>query len=234
MRFPWQSRAARHESEALGLEAPSKSGYRKFTQRPAIREAVVSYNPVFRELRFRFMRGPDTIRRVDSTVSLLFRYSEQDFVRAMRAHYASRLRLRIDIAVTVLMAVIGVYLWRSPESPWYGMALLSLSGTFALMLVAAFGIIPYVVFRRETKFRDEYALTFSPDGIHFRTAHIDSQLQWGMYSRALVDSHSFVLHYGARSFTVIPKRVFQSFEQQTAFEQLLAQKVPKIIKVRGQ
>ena len=185
-------------------------------------------------LRFRFMRSPDTIRRVDSTVSLVFSYSEQDFVRAMRAHYASRLRLRIDIAVTVLMAVIGVYLWRSPESRWYGIALLGLSGTFALMLIAAFGIIPYVVFRRETKFRDEYALTFSPDGIHFRTAHIDSQLQWGLYSRALVDSHSFVLYYGARSFTVIPKRVFQSSEQQTAFEQLLAQKVPKIIKVRGQ
>lgn len=60
----------------------------------------------------------------------------------MRGHYASRLRLRIDIAVTVLMAVIGVYLWRSPESRWYGMALLGLSGTFALMLIAAFGIIP--------------------------------------------------------------------------------------------
>lgn len=167
---------------------------------------------------------------MDSTVSLLFRYSEQDFVRAMRAHYASRLRLRLDIAVTVLMAVIGVYLWRSPESRWYGMALVGISGTLALMLITAFGIIPYVVFRREAKFRDEYALTFSPDGIHFRTAHIDSQLQWGMYSRALVDSHSFVLYYGARSFTVIPKRVFQSSEQQRTFEQLLAQKVPKIIK----
>ena len=152
----------------------------------------------------------------------------------MRAHYASRLRLRIDIVVTVLMAVIGVYLWRSPESRWYGMALLGLSGTFALMLIAAFGIIPYVVFRRETKFRDEYALTFSPDGIHFRTAHIDSQLQWGMYSRALVDSHSFVLYHGAGAFTVIPKRVFQSSEQQKAFGRLLAQKVPKIIKMKGQ
>jgi hypothetical protein len=116
-------------------------------------------------LRFRFMRSPDTIRRVDSAFSLLFRYSEQDFVRAMRAHYASRLRLRIDIAVTVLMAVIGVYFWRSPDSRWYGMALLGLSGTFALMLITAFGIIPHLVFRRETKFRDEYALTFSPDGI---------------------------------------------------------------------
>jgi hypothetical protein len=82
------------------------------------------------------------------------------------------------------------------------------------LLLTAFSIIPYVVFRREAKFRDEYALAFSSDGIHFRTAYIDSQLEWGIYSRALVDSHSFVLYYGARSFTVIPKRVFQISEQQ--------------------
>jgi len=44
----------------------------------------------------------------------------------------------------------------------------------------------------------------------------------GMYSRALVDAHSFVLYYGSRSFTVIPKRVFPTAEQQQAFEKLLA------------
>jgi hypothetical protein len=44
--------------------------------------------------------------------------------KILSEHNAMRLRLRIDIAVTVSMAVIGVYLWRSPESRWYGMALL--------------------------------------------------------------------------------------------------------------
>ena len=35
------------------------------------------------------------------TVNLSFRYAEQDYVRAMRAHYVSRLRLPLDIAVIV-------------------------------------------------------------------------------------------------------------------------------------
>ena len=35
------------------------------------------------------------------TVQLSFRYVEQDYVRAMRVHYASRLRLPLDIAVIV-------------------------------------------------------------------------------------------------------------------------------------
>jgi hypothetical protein len=167
---------------------------------------------------------------MNSTVSLSFRYLESDYVRALRAHYASHLRLRLDIVVTVVLAAIGAYLWRSPTLHWLGVTSVVISVGFALMLVAAFTIIPPLVFRREPKFRDDYALTFSPDGIHFRTAHIDSQLQWSMYSRALVDAHSYVLYYGSRQFTVIPKRVFQSPEQQQAFEQLLTQHVSQIVR----
>jgi hypothetical protein len=51
-----------------------------------------------------------------------------------------------------------------------------------------------------------------------------------MYSQALVDAHSFVLYYGSRSFTVIPKRAFRSAEEQQAFEKLLTQHVSEIVR----
>jgi hypothetical protein len=158
---------------------------------------------------------------VNATVHLSFRYLERDYVRALRAHYASRLRLRLDVAVAIGVAGLGVYLWQSAATHWFGVACVSAAILFALMLVAAFTVIPPLAFRREPKYRDDYSLTFSPAGIHFRTAHIDSQLQWSVYSGALVDAHSYVLYYGSRQFTVIPKRVFESSEQQQAFEQLL-------------
>jgi hypothetical protein len=165
----------------------------------------------------------------NSTVSLSFRYSEIDYVRALRAHYASHMRLWLDIVVVVAVGIAGAYLWRSPGSRWLGIGFIGVAGIFALMLLAAFVVIPPLAFRREPKFRDEYSLTFSPEGIHFNTAHIDSQLQWSMYSRVLVDAHSYVLYYGTRSFTVIPKRVFQSADQKSAFDELLVQHVPKIV-----
>ena len=155
---------------------------------------------------------------------------EIDYVRALRSHYASRLRLRIDIVITIVLLGIGAYLWRSPTLHWLGLACISLAIAFALMLIAAFTIIPLLAFRREPKFRDDYSLTFSPEGIHFRTAHIDSHLQWSMYQRAVINGHSYVLYYGTFQFTVIPKRVFQSIEQQQAFEKLLAQHVSKIVR----
>jgi hypothetical protein len=65
-----------------------------------------------------------------------------------------------------------------------------------------------------------------------RAVHIDSQLQWSLYSRALVDAYSYilyVLYYGSRTFSVVPKRVFQSVEQPRAFKPLLAQHVSNIV-----
>jgi len=167
---------------------------------------------------------------MDSTVHLSFRYSEQDYVRAMRAHLKSRLRLKLDIVVIVLAGALGLYEWRSLDSPWWGMGLVFLSAVLVIVLIVAFGIVPRMVFRGEPKFRDEYSLTFSGSGIHFQTAHINSQLEWSMYNRALVDIHSFVLYHGSRSFTVIPKRVFETPEHLTTFERLVSEKIPEIIR----
>jgi YcxB-like protein len=162
------------------------------------------------------------------TVNLSFRYAEEDYVRALRAHYASRLRLPLDIAVTAGVVALGAYEWCS-GSHAFGATLLCVSGIFALILVAAFAVIPSVSFRSQPKFRDEYSLRFSPKGIHFQTAHIDSDLQWGMYTSALVDAYSFILYYGTQQFTVIPKRVFQDGSQRQMFERLLLQNVSKVV-----
>lgn len=167
---------------------------------------------------------------MSETVSLLFRYAESDYVRAMRAHYSWRLRVRFDIVAAIVAGLFGVYSWRSPDYHWLSVVCLVSSFVLLCMLFAAFFVIPPFAFRSEPKFRDDYSLTFSQDGIHFRTAHIDSQLQWNMYSRALIDEHSYVLYYGSRQFTVIPKRVFQNAEQQQSFEQLLTQHVSKIVR----
>jgi YcxB-like protein len=162
------------------------------------------------------------------TVNLAFRYTEADYTRALRAHYASHLRLRLDVVVSVILASIGVYLCYSKGLRWLGIACLVIAVGFALMLTAAFTIIPKIVFHREPKLRDDYSLTFSSEGIHFRTANVDSQLQWKIYTRALIDAHSYLLYYGSRQFTVIPKRVIQGVEQRQAFEQLLNQHLSQI------
>jgi hypothetical protein len=147
----------------------------------------------------------------------------------MRAHYASRMRLWLDIPSMVLLGIAGAYLWQSSNLHWLSIVSIGLSVILALILSLAFVVIPPLAFRREPKFQDEYSLTFSQECIHFKTRHIDSELQWNIYSKALIDTHSYVLYYGTRSFSVIPKRVFQNADQQRTFEQLIVHHVPKIV-----
>jgi YcxB-like protein len=167
---------------------------------------------------------------MSQTVNLSFRYAESDYVRALRAHYSSRLKVRLDIFACIVVGLLGVYSWRSPDYHWLSVICVAASAVLALVLFAAFVVIPPLAFRSEAKFRDDYSLTFTPDGIHFRTEHIDSQLEWSIYLRALIDERSHVLYYGSRQFTVIPKRVFQNVEQQQVFEQLLNHHVSKIVR----
>jgi hypothetical protein len=166
---------------------------------------------------------------MNEPINLSFRYSRSDIERAMRLHYVSRMHPRLDIVMAVALAVVGAYLWRSPDSHWLGVLAVGASAVFFLLLCAAFFILPPLAFRLEPKYLDDYSLVFSPEGIHFRTVHIDSQLQWSLYSRALIDDCSYILYYGSRTFTIIPKRVFQSSGQQRAFAELLAQHISKIV-----
>jgi hypothetical protein len=132
--------------------------------------------------------------------------------------------------MAVGLAALGAYFWRSPSSHWFGVLLVGASAVFSLILIAAFLVIPPLAFRRQPKFHAEYSLTFSSDGIHFQTARIDSHLKWSVYSRVQIDAHSYLLYWGSRTFTIVPKRVFQNTEQQGAFEELLAERVPKIVR----
>ena len=115
----------------------------------------------------------------------------------MRSDYTLRVRLRLEFVWAVGLAALGAYFWRSPNSHWFGVAFVLVSAVFSLILVAAFLVIPHLAFRHQPKFRDEYSLKFSPEGIHFKTGHIDSHLEWSIYSRALVDAHSYVLYWGS-------------------------------------
>jgi hypothetical protein len=157
-----------------------------------------------------------------ASVKLAFRYTENDYARGLRLHYANTLHPKRDGVISIVMAVVGAYFWLTTEPRWIGITLTAVSGLLILLLLAAFFVIPKLVFRREPKFRDDYSLTFSTEGVHFQTAHIDSNLKWEIYTHVLTDSKSYILYYGKASFTIIPKRAFESVSQQQSFEELLA------------
>jgi hypothetical protein len=53
-----------------------------------------------------------------------------------------------------------------------------------------------------------------------------------MYANALVTAHSYILYYGSSTLTVVPKRVFESTEQQETFDELVVANIPKVVRKR--
>jgi len=87
-------------------------------------------------------------------------------------------------------------------------------------------VVPRQAFRREPKFRDEYLLQFSDDGIHFKTAQIDALIQWSLYSKVIENERFYLMVYGQNMISVIPKRAFSNSHEEAAFAKLLRRQLP--------
>src|SRR6185295_20170644 len=80
-------------------------------------------------------------------------------------------------------------------------------------------------FRRGARFQEELELRFSEDGLLFRSKNMESKLEWSFYSRIWDTPNYYFLFYDKELFTLIPKRVFTSERQESAFQDLLRRKL---------
>ena len=71
-----------------------------------------------------------------------------------------------------------------------------------------------------------YHLTLSPEHLRFRTASIESTLEWDHYVGFWETPRAFVLSYGGGLPTVIPKAAFADDAEREAARELLRRVVP--------
>jgi hypothetical protein len=162
------------------------------------------------------------------SVTIKFRYSVEEYAKAVRLHHAARTNLSLDLVVWVLVLIFGCWMVWDNEYPWAGYVSLAVGVFWGAMTAFVFFAAPRLAFRSNPKFAEEYELTFTPEHIHFHTPSVDSRLKWSHYSRALVNADFFLLYYGEHFFTTLPKRVFADSEALQVFESLLARFVLNI------
>ncbi len=101
-----------------------------------------------------------------------------------------------------------------------------IAGAVLLVIVSyAWFILPRQIYASQPKLKQQYDLVFSDAGLLFRTAGIDSKLDWSIYQKWVVDDEFYILYYGKRSLTVIPRRVFPDDSADRAFHELLIRKI---------
>lgn len=158
-----------------------------------------------------------------------FKYTQEEYERAVWLHYKQRLNPKLDIAVALFSFLFGIFVLVHTQA-YVGYGLLLISAVLVGILVLARYIFPKMTFKSSSKYQDQYTIEFLDDEIKFETPSINSQLQWSLYTKALINDEHFLLYYGANVFSVIPRRVFGSEEELGRFEELLEKKLGNKVK----
>jgi hypothetical protein len=159
------------------------------------------------------------------SIQLSFKYTEEEYLAAARLFLWRSRETLIRLVVTFAFLSFGLILLLSLISfalPLWATISLSLLVGVALFH-GFFYDLPRRYFRGDPKFRDEYSLTFSDEGIGFKTRNIDASVAWSLYTGVIENKNFYLLIYGKdiASLTVIPKRVFRDSKQEVTFVEML-------------
>ena len=143
---------------------------------------------------------------MNDSVLVIFTYSRDEYIRAIRRHYLLTLQLRRDIVAGLLGICLGLYLILVAKAGWIGWLVIAIGIIFLAMLAYAIVLLPLLIYQSQPKLKDEYRLGLSERGIDFKTSQIDSKLHWSLYHSWRCDPEFYILYYGKRELTVIPRR----------------------------
>lgn len=162
-----------------------------------------------------------------TSVEISFMNELEDHVKAQHILYSKSVMAKVDQVVAALLVGFGVYCIVLVGLRWWTMIWFLLAVVEWFNLLSLSKLRTKIQFQRNPKFREEYHLTFSQEHVHFKTASIDSTLQWSHYQRFLESSNLFLLMYGKGLYTLIPKRCFHSGDEINTFRALLHEKLPQ-------
>jgi len=170
---------------------------------------------------------------MNDEIAIRFRPELRDQVHASVVHYrAGWLRICDRIAGTI-GAIAGVTLFVVNGWRWWLAILIPVAIAEWSDVLHGHALQAWVGFKRNPKFRTEYALKFRPEGIHFKTATIDSNLEWSHYDGVVEDSRLFLLRYGKSMYTVIPKTAFVNVGEMDRFRELARTKITVYSRQKG-
>ena len=162
---------------------------------------------------------------MSETINLTYKYTESEYVSAARFFYTRTLHTKLNLFISVIAifsGLVGVLL-AGDSLLW---SLLMFAGFLVLFFsYYAHFVTPRLHYQRNPKLREQYHLQFSEDGLVFRSKELESRLEWSFYSKVWETPQFYFLLYGKDMFTLIPKRVFSSREQEASFRSMLKRKI---------
>jgi hypothetical protein len=167
---------------------------------------------------------------MDTPIKTVFTFTRDEYLRALRRHYKSVLHPVRDVIVGLAMLVAGLLLYSAYGGLFYLLVPTILGAILLIIVVYALLILPVLIYRSDPRLKWEYSLTFFDDRIEFKTNEVDSTLGWPLYHSWRRDDEFYILYYGKRDLSVIPRRAFESDESDRQFTALVERKIGRAAK----
>ena len=155
------------------------------------------------------------------TVRLAFQYTQDEYVKAERQYLiASKTIRKFDMILLAAFALFSIgYLFLSSFST-IGVVLFLVMLIATALAIFLYFFVPALKFKRASKYREEYAMVFSKDAITWKTATVDSELKWTLYSELWENGDFYFLIQAPQMYTLIPKRAFAEQAERQTFEEM--------------
>jgi len=161
----------------------------------------------------------------NEAVSLIFDNVVGDHLAAERLYYKSTVFAKVDRVVAVILLLVGSFSTWAAGVHWWTLIFFPLAVLEWFNLLSVRPLVIRRWFKHNPKFSETYHLALDRSGIHFRTKSIDSRVTWDHYTKVLEDDRLWLLVYGTRMYSVIPKRALKGDDEVARFRSLVAQNI---------
>lgn len=138
--------------------------------------------------------------------SSYFTYSRPKVLQALRFHFFNRNEIKIMIIVVNIFAIASaVFYFTGKVGP---LAFLMSSTLWFSLMLAFWFVLPIVIYRRATTFKDRFRVSFEDQHMFLENDRGSRSWPWKDFSNFVESSYFFHLYFNSRSFFLIPKTAF--------------------------
>lgn len=157
-------------------------------------------------------------------INLRFKLTEGDLVTATRA-----VMMRSIVARLIILVCLGGLILVAVGAIFFGFDPMRVSSQILLMFTLGFllpllGPVILIRLRRDTKTSEEQAWRLTDSGVSIRTQEASSTLSWKSFTQTVESGRFYYLHLSTRVVLILPKRVFESRDQEITFRDLVKRK----------
>lgn len=158
-------------------------------------------------------------------MTINFTYDKKKVIQALRYHFLAKKEIRLMIILVNVFALASAVLFYTKKILPF--AFLVGSFLWFVLMIAFWFILPGMVYRRASTFRDHFTMNFEEDSFTVGNERGSRSWQWRELSNFVETPHFFHLYFDSRSFFLVPKSAFADTDEVYQLRHLMMDKVKK-------